>query len=104
MKGDFELSWGNVEAALEYNPLNEVALGLALEWSTYDGREFRALEMIRTFLIEGGWNERMSLAFAWLSFRRGEGDKARLELERLLAVNPANVQALSLLNEMRESS
>ncbi len=104
MKGDFELSWGNVEAALEYNPLNEVALGLALEWSTYDGREFRALELIRTFLIEGGWSERMSLAFAWLSFRRGEGDKARLELERLLAVNPGNVQALSLLDEMRKTS
>jgi tetratricopeptide (TPR) repeat protein len=101
MKGDFELAWGNVEAALEYNPLNEVALGLALEWSTYDGREFRALEMIRTFLIEGGWSERMSLAFAWLSFRRGEGDKARLELERLLAVNPGNVQALTLLTEIR---
>lgn len=101
MKGDFELSWGNLEAAIEYNPLNEVALGLALEWSTFEGREFRALELIRNFLIEGGWNERLSLAFSWLSWRRGEGDKARLELERLLAVNPGNLQALSLLAEMR---
>jgi tetratricopeptide (TPR) repeat protein len=104
MKGDFELAWGNVEAALEYNPLNEVALGLALEWSTYDGREFRVLELIRNFLIEGGWNERMSLAFAWLSFRRGERSQASLELERLLAVNPANVQALNLIEEMRRSA
>ena len=101
MKGDFDLSWGNIEAALEYGPLNETALGLALEWSTYDGREFRALELIRTYLIAGGWSERLSLAFSWLSWRRGEGDKARLELERLLAVNPRNLQALSLLAEMR---
>jgi tetratricopeptide (TPR) repeat protein len=103
MKGDFELSWGNLEAALEYNPLNETALGLALDWSTYDGREFRVLELIRNFLVEGGWNERLSLAFAWLSFRRGERAAARLELERLLAVNPANEQALKLINEMRLS-
>lgn len=102
MKGDFELSWGNIEAALEYNPLNEVALGLALDWSTYDGREFRVLELIRNFLIEGGWSERLSMAFAWLSYRRGERDRARLELERLLAVNPENLQALQLLEEIRK--
>ncbi len=104
MKGDFELSWGNIEAALEYNPLNETALGLALDWSTYDGREFRALELIRGFLIEGGWNERLSLAFGILSFRHGERVQARLELERLLAVNPLNVQALNLVDEMRHSA
>lgn len=101
MKGDLELAWGNVEAALEYNPLNEVALHLALEWSTYDGREFRALELIRQFLIAGGWNEKLSLAFAWLSYRRGEKEQARLELERLLAVNPANQQALNLVEELK---
>lgn len=102
VKGDFELAWGNIEAALEYNPLNEVALGLALDWSTSEGREFRALELIRIFLVEGGWNEKMSMAFAWLSFRRGESRQALLELERLLAVNPANENALQLLQEIRK--
>jgi Tfp pilus assembly protein PilF len=102
MKGDFELAWGNIEAALEYNPLNEVALGLALDWAIQDGREFRALELIRQFLIEGGWNEKMSLAFAWLSWRRGETRIARLELERLLAVNPENTTAIQLVHDMRE--
>jgi len=103
-KGDWELAWGNVEAALEYNPLNEVALGLALEWSTYEGREFRALELIRSFLVEGGWNEKLSLAFVWLSYRRGEMNCANLELERLLAVNPKNEQALNLVAELRKTS
>lgn len=104
MKGDFDLSWGNLEAALEYNPLNETALGLALDWSTYDGREFRVLELIRNFLVEGGWSERLSLAFAWLSFRRGERLAAKLELERLLAVNPENEQAIKLIEEMRQNA
>lgn len=104
MKGDFDLSWGNLEAALEYNPLNETALGLALDWSTYDGREFRVLELIRSFLVEGGWSERLSLAFAWLSFRRGERLAAKLELERLLAVNPGNEQAIKLIEEMRQNA
>jgi tetratricopeptide (TPR) repeat protein len=93
MKGDLELAWGNIEAAIEYNPLNDVALGLALEWSAGEGREFRALELIRGFLLRGGWSERLSLAFAWLSWRRGDTEAAALELERLLAVNPANEQA-----------
>lgn len=102
MKGDWELAWGNIEAALEFNPLNEVALGLALEWSTHEGREFRALELIRNFLIEGGWNEKLSLAFVWLSHRRGEDAAARLELERLLSVNPANEKAALLHQELRK--
>jgi Flp pilus assembly protein TadD len=103
MKGDWELSWGNLEASLEYNPLNEVALGLALDWSTYQGREFRALELIRKFLIEGGWNEKLSLAFVSLSYRRGETASAKLELERLLAVNPNNEEARELAGNFRSS-
>lgn len=103
MKGDAELAWGNIEAAAEYNPLNETALTLALDWGIQDGREFRVLEMLRNFLVEGGWNEKFSLAFAWLSFRRGERFAAQLELERLLAVNPAYPSALSLAEEMRAS-
>jgi tetratricopeptide (TPR) repeat protein len=101
MKGDLELAWGNIEAALEYNPLNEMALGLALEWSVNEGREFRVLELIRIYLIEGGWSERLSLAFAWLSWRRGETAPALLELERLLAVSPENLQAHELLRQIR---
>lgn len=101
MKGDFELAWGNLEAALGFNPLNEVALTLALDWGPADGRESRVLELLRAFLVEGGWNERFSLAFAWLCWKRNERDLAKLEVERLLAVNPANEPALSLAEQMR---
>ncbi len=101
MKGDLELSWANLETALEYGPLNEVALTLATDWGMNSGKESRVLELIRQFLVEGGWNERFSLAFAWLSWRRGDSDIARLELERLLAVNPRNAQALELAEQMK---
>lgn len=104
MKADHELAWGNIEAALEYNPLNEVALGLALDWGANEGREFRVLDLIRQFLIEGGWNEKLSLAFCWLSWRRGDTMIATLELERVLAVNPENTAALQLLGEIRKSA
>ncbi len=100
-KGDWELAWGNLEAALEYNPLNEVAIGLAIEWSTHEGREFRALEWIRNFLVEGGWNEKLSIAFVWLAWRHGDKAAARLELERLLTVNPKCEAALRVFNELR---
>lgn len=103
MKGDFELSWGNLEAALGYNALNEVALTLALDWGPAEGREPRVHEMLRGFLVHGGWNERFSLAFSWLCWKRGESELARLEVERLLAVNPVNGQALALLEQMRSA-
>ncbi len=101
MKGDLELAWGNLEAALEYNPLNEVALTLALDWGPAEGKGSRVHELLRSFLVEGGWNEKFSLAFSWLSYHRGESDLAQLEVERLLAVNPGHTQGLELAREMR---
>lgn len=101
MKGDLELAWANLEAALEYNPLNEVALNLVTDWGIQEGREGRVLELLRSFLVEGGWNEKFSLAFAFLSWRRGDSDLAHLEVERILAVNPGNSQALELAGQMK---
>lgn len=100
-KGDGELAWGNLEAALNYNPINETALGLAIDWSLQEGRDDHALEVIRKYLVAGGWSEKMSLAFAWLSWRRGNTKLAKFELERLLAVNPGNAKALDLMQQMR---
>jgi tetratricopeptide (TPR) repeat protein len=101
MKGDNELAWGNLQAALEIRATNEAALTLALDWGARDGREFRALEMVRAYLVAGGWNEKFSLAFVWLSYRRGDHFIAKLELERLLAVNPGHEAARTLRAEMR---
>lgn len=103
MKGDHDLAWGNLEAAMQNNPLNEVALQLMVDWGLHEGREGRVFEHLRTFLIDGGWNEKMSLAFVWFSFKCGHRRLADLELERLLAVNPANEAAIRLAHELRNS-
>jgi tetratricopeptide (TPR) repeat protein len=100
-KGDWELAWGNLEAALDHNPLNEAGIALALEWGAREGRGFRVLEFLRAFLIRGGWSEKFSLAFARMSRRRGDAGVARLEIERVLVVNPASREACELLEEMR---
>lgn len=101
MKGDHELAWGNLEAALQTNPLNEVALQLIVDWGQQEGLESRVFEHLRTFLVKGGWNEKMSLAFVWFSFKCGHRLLASLELERLLAVNPCNESAIRLAQELR---
>ena len=101
MKGDLELAWANLEAALQYDPRNETALTLILDWGLAEGRETRVLDLLRAFLVAGGWNERLSLAFAYLSSRRGDVFLAGLELERLLAINPAHEGALELARVMR---
>ncbi|MGE4131754.1 MAG: tetratricopeptide repeat protein [Bdellovibrionales bacterium] len=96
MKGDFELSWGNLENALELNPLNEAALTLANDWGRQDGRDERVLELLRSYVLEGGPDEDLSLAFAEACWRRGMARAAQLEVERILAFNPCNEKASAL--------
>jgi len=89
MCGDHELAWGNVEAALTYNPTNEAAITLAIQWGlNHLNHERRVLELLRGFLIHGGWSERISSTFISLCERYGERRLADLERVRLLAVNP----------------
>jgi tetratricopeptide (TPR) repeat protein len=101
LRGDLELAWGNLELAVEINPLNEVALGLVVEWGLQGQHEARVLELVRQFIVRGGWDEKLSLVFAWLCCKRGERNLAFLELERLLSMNPAYGPAQSLLAEMK---
>jgi tetratricopeptide (TPR) repeat protein len=101
MKGDLELATANLEAALQYDPMNETALTLILDWGLAEHRETRVLDLLRGFLVAGGWSERLSLAFAYLSARRGDRFLAECELERLLAVNPQHEAAATLLRELR---
>jgi tetratricopeptide (TPR) repeat protein len=101
MKGDLELSWGNLEAAIQRNPLNETAMGLLLDWGVHEGRELQVHEYLKDFLVRGGWSEKLSLAFVYTSWRRGDVAVAQLELERLLAVNPSYEPAIKLQLQIR---
>jgi len=91
-RGDHELAFGNLELALDISPKNETALGLLLAWYG-DKKEVSVQHRLLTYLLDGGENENLWLAFIELSSRRGETRIARMELERLRLTHPHFVPA-----------
>lgn len=100
-RGDLELSWANLETALSWNPRNDTAMLVAVGWAATDLREGHLLNLLRQFLIAGGWNIKLSLIFAWLSWSRGDRFSANIELERVLSTDPSCESAWNLHSKMR---
>jgi tetratricopeptide (TPR) repeat protein len=103
-RGDLELSWANLDTALSWNPCNDTALHLAVDWASTDQREGHLLKLLRQFLLAGGWNIKLSLIFAWLSWSRGDRFSANIELERVLTTDPSCESGWNLRNKMRASA
>lgn len=101
MKGDLELSWGNIMTAIELNPLNEAAMNLIVDWGLAQSQDALVYKLLRAYLGEGGWSENLSMVFAALCLLRGDRAMAKLEVERVLAVNPAHEKALKMSLELR---
>ncbi len=101
MKGDLDLAWGNLLTAIELNPLNDSAMNLIVDWGLGLGKETEVHGLVRNYLCEGGWSESLSLVFAALCMRRGEVAIAKLEVERVLAVNPKHENALQMALQLR---
>lgn len=91
-RGDHELAFGNLELALDISPKNETALGLLLAWYG-DRKEVSVQHRLLSYLLAGGENENLWLAFIELSSRRGETNIAKMELERLRLTHPNFVPA-----------
>ena len=87
--GDLELAKGNVEQALDINPANRTALKLAVEWSLRDFDPSPALRRLETYVSgSGGEDAEMCFIFAKLLVQAGRLAQARIELERVLALDP----------------
>ncbi|MEK7357959.1 MAG: tetratricopeptide repeat protein, partial [Bdellovibrionota bacterium] len=87
--GDLELAKGNVERALDINPSNRTALKLAVEWSIQDYEYGPALRRLEAYVSDaGGEDAEMCFIFAKLLVQAGRLSQARIELERVLALDP----------------
>ena len=87
-KGDFELSWGNLERALDLNPRNRTALRLEVEWSVRDGRIQSAIERMKTYLATDCEDSEIAFQLAKCLTLVGRFDEALFECERVIAFDP----------------
>jgi tetratricopeptide (TPR) repeat protein len=101
-KGDFELSWANLERALDLNISNRTALKLIVEWAVRDGRVQAAASRLEGYLAQDGEDAEMAFSLAKCQTLMGRFDEALLECERVVALDPEQVEAIRLRRVLAE--
>lgn len=101
-KGDFELSWANLERALDLNIANRTALKLSVEWAVRDGRVQAAASRLENYLATDGEDAEMAFSLAKCMTLLGRFDEALLECERVVALDPEQIEAVRLRRVLAE--
>lgn len=87
--GDAELARGNADRALDINPKNRTAIRLAVEWYVQDGFLAACIEPLQNYLANECEDAEMSFTLSKIFTQMGRLPEARMELERVLALDPA---------------
>ncbi|HVK62453.1 MAG TPA: tetratricopeptide repeat protein [Bdellovibrionales bacterium] len=87
--GDLELAKANLARALDISSNNRTAIRLSVEWSVQDGDAASAIRRLEKYVSEAG-SEDVDLCFVFskLLIQVGRLSEARIELERVLALDP----------------
>lgn len=95
--GDFELAWANVERALDINPNNRTALKLIVEWGAAEFNFSVAMRRLQDYVGDkGGEDAEFCFILAKILAQTGHLRESRVELERVLALDPGMDGAESL--------
>ena len=86
--GDGELARANTERALDINNGNRTAIRLAVEWSVQAGDFSLSISRLQDYLATECEDAEMSFMLAKIFTQVGRLNEARLELERVLALDP----------------
>ncbi|MBK7843747.1 MAG: tetratricopeptide repeat protein [Bdellovibrionales bacterium] len=100
--GDLNLSWGNVERALDLNPRNEIALELIADWATKDNQIARAVPRLESYLQLNDRDAKKSLVLAQFLYWLGRLNQADLEIERFLTLDPHSSDGLKLKKQIEQ--
>ncbi|HRK07043.1 MAG TPA: tetratricopeptide repeat protein [Pseudobdellovibrionaceae bacterium] len=101
-KGDFELSWGNLERALDLAPHNRTALRLMVEWAVRDGRLGSAIARLEAHISVNQEDTELIFQLVKALALVGRFAEALLECERVVAMDPAMQDAIRLRRELAE--
>lgn len=96
--GDFELAKANLQRALDINGANRTALKLAVEWASADHDFGFSIPRLQDYVGGAKGSEDAEIAFllSRTLVQAGRFREARLEIERVLALDPAFESADSL--------
>ena len=86
--GDHRLAWGNLERALDFNPVNRTAIRFLMEWSVLDARIPEAIPWVKEYLTHEFEDAETSYQLAKLMIETGHYSEAAFEIERVLALDP----------------
>jgi tetratricopeptide (TPR) repeat protein len=87
--GDQELSWANLQRALDINGKNRTAIRLICEWGVNDGKWTDTIVRLQSYLQADGNDAEVGFMLAKVFTSLGRFPEARIELERVLALDPA---------------
>jgi tetratricopeptide (TPR) repeat protein len=88
-KGDFELARANIERAMDINPSNRTALKLVIDWGVQDGAFNVVIARLQDYLGINGEDAEMAFILAKVFTHVGRLNDARIEIERVLALDPS---------------
>jgi tetratricopeptide (TPR) repeat protein len=95
--GDLELAKANLQRALDINSANRTALRLAVDWASQDHDFGFSIPHLKNYVgSAGGEDAEMSFLLSRTLVQAGQFREARVEIERVLALDPAFESADSL--------
>lgn len=101
-RGDFELSWGNLERALDLAPSNRTAIKLLVEWAVRDGRVSSIIGRLQEHVDCDQEDAEMAFQLAKCLTLLGRLNEALLECERVVALDPEQEEAFRLRRVLAE--
>lgn len=89
LMGDRELAKANIERALDTNSQNRTAIRLVVEWCAEEMSYGSAIRRLQDYLAgQGGEDAEMAFTLAKIFTQVGRFSEARIEMERVLALDP----------------
>jgi tetratricopeptide (TPR) repeat protein len=101
--GDLELSWGSLNRSLDINPSNQVSLQLALDWAFRDNKIDQIIGRLEYYTSLNDQDAEVNFLLAQVLFKTGRYYHAKMEMEKVLALDPQLKGAEDLMSFIIES-
>ena len=105
--GDLELSWGNLERALDLLPDDDTSLELLVQWGVKDGRLDQVIEYLEEYMLRNPNNLYIKSVLSKVLIVGGRIAQAKQYIEEVLTVDESNAElqeTLKVLNKTMNSS
>ncbi|MCB0357427.1 MAG: tetratricopeptide repeat protein, partial [Bdellovibrionales bacterium] len=100
----FELSWGNLERALDINPSDETALDLLVEWGVKESKFDILIDRLELFLQAQPHHIHMKETLVKVLLVGGRVKKAEQLLDAIVKEDPRNSAMQEMLKILKQNN